>query len=57
MDIKEISSKVTVSNQLKFFIGDLRNEDRWRRAYNRFITVIRASPARWTLDLCSAPVQ
>jgi hypothetical protein len=26
MDINEINSKVTASNQFKFFIGDLRDE-------------------------------
>ena len=50
MDIKEINSKVTVSNQLEFFIGGLRDDQPVTRTCHRFITATCAASGRMTLD-------
>jgi hypothetical protein len=50
MDIKEINSKVTESNQLEFFIGGLRDDQPAACTCHRFITAICAAPGRMTLD-------
>ena len=50
MDIKEINSKVTASNQLEFFIGGLRDDQPATRACHRFTTATCAVSGRMTLD-------